>query len=497
MGTNTKTIKTLGATIIVLILIIQAFGPTRAFAQDNSSFSSLQTAELQAKAKERVYQKLKEGTFFVLGIQSKIKQSGSELDLLRGNIDELQGKVAQSEEAITDIKEQLKNLDVLSELNALRLTQTKLVIAASRNEIYTLESDIQDRKDSVNSQLTQLTSALSTLYFQNNILFRGNDDSQLLALLSNDGSLGEMEQKQEYLHFLESAADDLAKEIIRNQLLLDEQKEKLEQKRTKLDELEQLLEAETRMLNSAKQAKQRLLAETEGRQELYENLLDLSRKDEANVSLEIQRLQENYLFFQAKLDEMKSSSPTATLDLSDATIVEAQEALESLRGETALAWPISPGLGISAFYHDAGYQKAMGVQHNAVDIRALQGSKLRAAADGVVTKTIDNGLGYSYIILAHAGKLLTLYGHVAEITVQEGQLVRQGQVIGLSGGMPGTKGAGWLTTGPHLHFEVFKNFMHVDPLYYLPLEYLPATSLPDKYFSFLRQDEDEKVKRGK
>ncbi len=132
-------------------------------------------------------------------------------------------------------------------------------------------------------------------------------------------------------------------------------------------------------------------------------------------------------------------------------------------GEIQVIWPVEPELGVSAYFHDASYEKRFGLSHQAIDIPVAQGSDVRAAADGTVDRVIDNGLGYSYIIVTHDG-FATLYGHVSASYVEEGQAVRRGEVIAASGGMPGTRGAGALTTGPHLHLEVIKDGEPVDPL---------------------------------
>ncbi len=131
-------------------------------------------------------------------------------------------------------------------------------------------------------------------------------------------------------------------------------------------------------------------------------------------------------------------------------------------------WPVEPTLGVSAHFHDDTYLKRFGMEHQAIDIPVLQGSVVYAAADGVIEKVSDNGLGYSSLVIAHGGGYATLYGHVSGFLVKEGQKVYAGDPVALSGGTPGTKGAGRMTTGAHLHFELILDGTHVDPLPYLP-----------------------------
>lgn len=95
--------------------------------------------------------------------------------------------------------------------------------------------------------------------------------------------------------------------------------------------------------------------------------------------------------------------------------------------------------------------------HAGVDIGASWGSPIVAAADGQVAAAGWSG-GYGREVrIAHGGGLLTLYGHMSEIVAQPGSFVRQGQLIGYVG-------SSGLSTGPHLHFEVRKDSVPVNPL---------------------------------
>lgn len=132
-----------------------------------------------------------------------------------------------------------------------------------------------------------------------------------------------------------------------------------------------------------------------------------------------------------------------------------------------IGWPIEPSLGISAGFLDEAYEARFGLVHHAIDIPALQESIILAATDGIVEEVTSNGLGYNWVTIRHDG-FATLYGHIIEGLVKPGQAVWKGDPIAISGGLPGTPGAGYLSTGPHLHFEVITDEGRVDPLLHLP-----------------------------
>jgi len=98
--------------------------------------------------------------------------------------------------------------------------------------------------------------------------------------------------------------------------------------------------------------------------------------------------------------------------------------------------------------------------HRGIDLVADLGTPIRATADGIVSrasrvpdygKVVDVSHGYGYV---------TRYGHMSEILVRPGQRVRRGDVIG-------RVGSTGRSTGPHVHYEVFRDGRRVNPWKYL------------------------------
>ena len=105
-----------------------------------------------------------------------------------------------------------------------------------------------------------------------------------------------------------------------------------------------------------------------------------------------------------------------------------------------------------------------GGHHRGIDIDGFgaYGAGIVAAADGTVVLASYQEWGYGYhIIIQHGDGTRTLYAHLSDIYVGQGQYVGQGELIG-------ALGSTGYSTGPHLHFEIHVGGGSVDPLAYLP-----------------------------
>jgi len=94
--------------------------------------------------------------------------------------------------------------------------------------------------------------------------------------------------------------------------------------------------------------------------------------------------------------------------------------------------------------------------HNALDIGSSIGVPILAAMEGRVSDTGYSPISGNYVRIAHHSGWVSFYGHLNSIAVRPGEAVRSGERIGAVGN------TGY-STGPHLHFSVFKNGRSVNP----------------------------------
>ena len=106
--------------------------------------------------------------------------------------------------------------------------------------------------------------------------------------------------------------------------------------------------------------------------------------------------------------------------------------------------------------------------HAGLDFTAPTGTPIYATADGVVKDASFNAGGFgNHVIIDHGYGMQTLYGHMYKIKAKKGQIVKRGEVIGYVGSTG-------KSTGPHCHYEVHRNGVPVDPIYYFYNDLTPA-----------------------
>ncbi len=103
-------------------------------------------------------------------------------------------------------------------------------------------------------------------------------------------------------------------------------------------------------------------------------------------------------------------------------------------------------------------------KHFAVDLVVAKDTPVKAVADGTVIFAEWTAQTGYVIILEHGDGLLSVYKHNASLTKEQGDLVKAGEVIAISGN------SGELSTGPHLHFELWSDGYPVDPTTFIDFE---------------------------
>ncbi len=400
--------------LLLVILLIIFLLPFILWAQDATGGEDIQLLSQQIQTKQSKIDALKK----------KIKTYEKNLNIERAKSSSLKNQIYILETQIQKKESEIK-------LNQQEIEQIDL-------EIKKTQSEIKETLDGIKDKQKKLSNFLRELY-------RSDQKSEMEIVIMYDSISDFFNQ----LRFTENIQNEVKNNLSELKTLnknLEEREKSLNEEKEKINKLQDELEGKQANLENQQQSKQYLLNKTRSSEARYKNLVQ-----------------------ELKLEQNKINSEIITLEKTIRARLSGQgvNKLTEL-GDVIFSWPV-PSHVITTYFHDPDYPFRYIFEHPAIDIRASQGTPLRAAASGYVGKIRDGGrYGYSYIMLIHNDGFSTVYGHVSQIYVKPDQFVTQGEVIGATGGMPGTHGAGRLTTGPHLHFEVRKNGIPVNPLDYLP-----------------------------
>lgn len=406
--------KSLKITIIVLIFTVLTVTAPFVFSQYNSTDDEINDLNI------------------------KIQNQKKKLDEIQAKQREYQAQINAKQKDRVNLSNQLTIIDDQLAKSQLDIDSVNLEMDKTSLEIQKINVDSANLDQKIEEQKQHIADLLRLVYKQDQV-------SPLEMLLLN-GSLAEFLNQAKYLSDTNQEIGKSVESLKADKDQLDQDKLALDQKNKELLGLKDKLEEKKVNLAYEQENKNNLLEETKSSERAFQNLLQEAIRQQQQAESEIANAEQ-------LIRQKMSQRDKDRLNNSNSTI----------------AWPVPKNI-IVAKFHDADYpyRNLIG-EHPAVDIRAKQGTTVTAAADGYVAKVkFDGTKNYAYIMIIHGNGLATVYGHVSAVYVKTDQYVTRGQLIGLSGGMPGGIGSGPFTTGPHLHFEVRLNGLPVNPENYLP-----------------------------
>ncbi len=395
--------------LIFLFILVLGFSLNPVFVRAQTS--EIDELNKQIAAKKEIIRQLEET---IVKYNANITQKQTEAKSLKNQLSILDNHIAKAETDIELTEAKINQAQLQIEALELSITGKEAVLAKQKKIITKMVQGINADKQKNYLEILLTNDSFTSFYDQLQYTVRVYQDigqsARVLRIIKED-----LQKKHNQVATTKKSYEDLKK-------VLDEKRAKLE-----------------------------------GQSEVKEQLLIATKSSESKYKTLLSSLKQQY---QTVINEQRAYEDQVRKKLAQ------QNKLSDSVG--AFGWPLSSRT-ITSRFHDPDYPFRNVFEHSAIDLRASQGTPIRAAASGYVAraKLCTVSSCYSYVLIVHTDNLSTLYGHLSQVNVSADQFINKGDVIGLSGGKPGTVGAGPFVTGPHLHFEVRLNGIPVDPMGYL------------------------------
>lgn len=364
-------------------------------------------------------------------LQQQISDRQAQLDQVNRRINEYRARIDQLQRTANSLSVEIDLFDNRIALTTLDIEANQAEIANVTDQIQLLEVRIQE----LEIQLRRERALLSDILRQ----IQAFDNDVSLELIFGADSFSELFGRLSQLETMNVELSDSLKSAERARVDVELSRTEQQGRRESLLSLQDELVRHQMQLESERGAKESLLSASQSSEAQYRSLVQELKQESSAIGYEVTQLQEE---IEAKLRDVDLGGDSSSV----------------------MSWPVDPSYrGISTYFHDPTYPFRRLFEHSGLDIPQPQGTAVSAAAPGYVAWTRTGSSYGNYIMIIHANGVATLYAHLSKISVVADQFVARGETIGLSGGMPGTAGAG-LSTGPHLHFEVREDGIPVNPL---------------------------------
>ena len=351
-------------------------------------------------------------------LKKEIDQRAKEIQELKDKEQEYKGEVSNAHKAADTLE------DVILDFNAqIRKVENGIIIkrteiSAINLEIKRTELEILDKEEKIKRVHQYIAAILREIY--------ENSNEQVAELLFKHQNFSDFFNQVEYRQLLQKDLGTQLADIKNIKETLETEKTELDKQRAELKSLKDELENKSSILDYEKNRKENLLDETRNQEWKYKELLKTTLEKQEAIQREIFELE----------DKMRQAIDAASIPAPRPGV---------------LNWPaeglLTQGYGCTKFARSSSFYPTC--FHNGIDVAASYGTEVKSARAGVVLAVQNAPYAYGkWIAIEHDNGLVTLYGHLSLQSVDVGQNVQSGDVIGYMGSTG-------FSTGSHLHFTVY------------------------------------------
>ena len=363
--------------------------------------------------------------------KSDLEQESSNL---QNKIDETEKELSHVEENLTGVMAQIQELTAQISEYENEIYDLDLQISDLEDKILEAEANLKKAEEDYANQKEALENRLVALYEMG--------ETTYLDVLLSSASISDFISRYYLVSEIAEYDNELLESIEKNKNSIEAAKTTLENSKAEIEGLKNSKQATANALKASQSTKQQYVNELTTEQKALQDQLDQFEKEKQEIQQELARIAR---------EEAQSGGSTI---------------INGKPSEYGYIFPVA-GLTLSNI-NNKDYPSYPG--HTGVDVNInVVGKSVVAVKSGTVeiSKALRNPDGSyrsygEYVVINHHDGTMTLYAHMlaGSRTVVEGQTVEQGQVIGKVGSTGNS-------TGPHLHFEVRKNGVCVNPLPYL------------------------------
>lgn len=366
----------------------------------------------------------------------------------QGRLDAAEQKQQKLKEEKKALEKKLDNIqdftdDVSKYVSTLDMQMTNLLdnIDANKEDIEDIKEEIQSVNEEYDNALSRQQEQYDGMKAHIKYMYE-NSDSNYLVYLMKSRTLAEFLSREEYVEKVTNYDKVL---LNKYQQVLDEvtiARQKAEEKQREV----------TATKNSLKYEKEKLeqLSDEKTRQiNIYQGLVADNRQNVASYAAQIaDQEKEVEAILREGRDKISQSEKSG-------------DTVQIMPTNGEYAWPLPVSGRITSTF---GYRKAptagASSYHKGVDIAVNTGTNVLACKEGkVVTAAYSSSAG-NYVAIYHGGGIYSYYMHCSQLKTSVGKHVEKGQVIARSGSTG-------ISTGPHLHFAMYKSGNYVNPMYYV------------------------------